>query len=257
MLNVIKNQLQTCFPKELIDQLFSTYTEVKRKYCLNDYRPCCIEGGRFAEIVLRMLQYITQGNYTSLKQNLPNFTDEVFKLSQLPSSAHNDSIRIHIPRAIQVIYDIRNKRNIGHVGGDIDANFTDATLSYTLCNWVVAELLRIYYTSDIQTAQKLVNDLVKIKIPIVQEINGFLKILAPKMSIANKILSLLYCMGSEGATKTQLKTWIKKVNESTFQSSLSRLEYDKAFIHIQEDIVLITDAGTKFVEEKIFEQFQI
>jgi len=251
MINKIKNELKWTFSNELIENLIECYRLVKKKYYLGNYRPCSHEAGRFAEVVMRMLQQTTKGNYTPLGTSLPNFADEVKKLAQLSTSSFCESIRIQIPRTLQVIYDIRNKRDVGHVGGEVDANFSDATLSYTSCSWVLTELLRIYYTSNIDEAQKLVNDTIKIKIPIIQDFDGFLKILKPNLSLPNKILALLYYRASKGATKQELKLWLKKVRTDHFNSTLYRLEHDKAFIHISGDTVLITDSGLRYVEKNI------
>jgi hypothetical protein len=36
------------------------------------------------------------------------------------------SLRLLIPRVLPVLYEIRNDRGVGHVGGDVDANHMDA-----------------------------------------------------------------------------------------------------------------------------------
>lgn len=187
MLREIRQQLEQNFSKELLDKLFESYQLANEHHYLGKHRPCCAEGGRFAEAAIRMLQQITTGTYIPLGKAIPNFNNEVLELERADSK-FPQSIRVQIPRTLQIIYDIRNKRDVGHIGGDVDSNFTDATLSLVCSNWVMTEFVRIYYTSDIATAQNLVNSIVKIRIPLIQDFNGFLKILEQTLSYQIKFL---------------------------------------------------------------------
>jgi hypothetical protein len=252
MLQEIKKQLENTFSRELLDKLFESYQLVSENYYLSKHRPCCFEGGRFAEVALRMLQQVFTGTYIPLGKPIAKFSNEVLELEKADKTKFAESLRIQIPRTLQVIYDIRNKRDIGHVGGDVDANFSDATLSLVSCNWVLTEFIRIYYTSDITTAQNLVNSLVKIRIPLIQDFNGFLKILKPDLKLPSKILAFLYYRGSEGATVKELSQWLgNRVLIGHMNVTLDRLEHEKAYIHRDNDHCFITDTGRKHVEENI------
>jgi len=256
MLEEIKQQLESYFNKELLDKLFESHQCLTEHYYLGRYRPCALEGGRFAEVSLRMLQQVLMGTFIPLGTHIADFTKETRALEQLDKNKFKESLRIQIPRTVQLVFDIRNKRDIGHVGGDVDANFSDATLSLTLCNWVLTEFLRIYYTSDINLAQNLVNSLVKVRIPLIQEFNGFLKILNPSLSLPDKVLSLLYYRGHVGATVKELNTWLaNKAAGNHMNTALSRLEHAKAFIYRNNDRCFITDTGRRHAEEHI--QFSI
>jgi len=252
MLQEIRQQLEQTFSKDLLDKLFESYQLVNEHYYLGKHRPCCSEGGRFAEVALRMLQQVTTGKYIPLGKPIPKFSNEVLELEKADKDKFPESIRIQIPRTLQVIYDIRNKRDVGHVGGDVDANLSDATLSLFSCNWVLTEFLRIYYTSDITAAQNLVNSLVKIRIPLIQDFNGFLKLLKPDMKLPSKILALLYYRGSEGATVDELNKWFGyRILVGHMNITLDRLEHEKAFIHRRNEHCFITDTGRKYVEKDI------
>lgn len=252
MLSQIKQQLESTFDRHLLDKLFESHQLLTEHYYLGRYRPCALEGGRFAEISLRMLQQTLTGSFIPLGIHITNFTDEIRKFEHFDKIKFKESLRIQIPRTIQVVFDIRNKRDIGHAGGDVDANFSDATLSLVECNWVLTEFLRIYYTSDIDSAQRLVNSLVKVRIPLIHDFDGFLKILKPDLKVPDKVLSLLYYRGTEGATVKQLNEWLShRVSGTHMNNTLARLEHEKAFIHRKDDLCLITDIGRKYAEENI------
>jgi hypothetical protein len=90
-------------------------------------------------------------------------------------SNYSDSIRLHIPRAIRVVYDIRNKRDAAHLADDIDPNLQDATLVISNLDWILAEFIRLYHNVSADEAQKIIEGLVARKVPVIEDFDGFLK----------------------------------------------------------------------------------
>ena len=116
-----------------------------------------------------------------------------------------NSIRLNIPRAIRVIYDIRNGRDAAHLGaGDVDPNLQDATLVISNIDWVLAEFVRLYHNVKADEAQRIVDGLVVRAVPAVQDFDGFLKVLNPKLKASEYVLLLLYERGTTGATLDEL-----------------------------------------------------
>lgn len=252
MLNQIKTQLKNNFNSQLIDILFESFIKAKEHFYLGRYRPACLEGARFSEIIIRMLQEKMDGNYIPLGQQIHRFKDIALGFENKNSSQFSESLRITIPHVLIVIYDIRNKRNIGHVNGEIDENYIDATLSITACSWVLAELFRIFNISpNIEEGNKIVNSIIKLKIPLIQDFNGFLKILNPKLGLTEKILALLYYRGEEGCKEEELSLWIKKVRPTNLRRALNNLEDNYAFIHKDGIKYILTNTGRIHVEKNI------
>ena len=252
MLQQVRQHLEQTFNKDLLDKLFESYQLANEHYYLRKHRSCCSESGRFAEVALRMIQEVTSGTYIPIGQPIPRFNNEVVELEKADAKKFPQSIRIEIPRTLQVIYDIRNKRDVGHVGGDVDANFSDATLSLICCNWVMTEFVRIYYTSNIDTAQKLVDSLVRIRIPLIQDFDGFLKLLNPKLLLPDKVIALLYYRDSEGATVEELHLWLaNRTRKDHMNLTLDKLEHYRALIHRKGNRCFITDTGKNYVEENL------
>jgi hypothetical protein len=96
-----------------------------------------------------------------------------------------------------------------------------------------------------------VDSLVEHRLPIIQEINGFPKILQTSFSVPQKILAQLYRRGSLGASVEELKVWLKKVKGPAFSMALVRLEHDKAFVHRDQDQVFITAPGAQHIEAAV------
>lgn len=250
MIDKIKNQLSQSLPNELVEKLIDIYILLKEHYYLEKHRSASFEGGRFAEVGIRIIQYATSGIYTGLDERLPNFHDEVIKIGN--RSGFSDSFRFHIPRTLEVIHDIRNKRDVGHPKGELDANYSDATLSLFSSSWVLVELLRIYYTGNINEAQRIVNDLVQFSMPIIQDFDGFLKILDPTLPLWKMVLIWAFYKRSEGVTFDEIRTWLKERYENRYiRKVLHDLENNKFFLHSVDDRYFITKTGILEVAEKI------
>jgi hypothetical protein len=96
-----------------------------------------------------------------------------------------------------VLYKIRNKRGVGHVGGDVDANHMDAEAVQVMVSRVIAELVRIFHgvtTKEARDteARDTIDALVERKSPVIWEVEGVKRVLDPGMSAKNKVLTLLH-----------------------------------------------------------------
>ena len=101
-------------------------------------------------------------------------------LEQTPPNATrvgDRSLRILIPRVLLPLYEIRNNRGVGHVGGDVDPNFLDATAVYGMTSWVLAELIRVFHNVTTKEAQQTVDALVERKHPLVWQVEGIKRVL--------------------------------------------------------------------------------
>lgn len=250
MLDTVKNQLKHFYPHELVDALLDSYKDLVENFNRSKLRPSEVESGRLCEAIIRMLQYKTTGTYTPIGVSIGNLDTEITRLANLPRTDFDESIRLHIPRTVRVIYDIRSKRDSVHLG-NIDPNLMDATLILNCCKWIVAELFRIELQIPVNEAQKTINYLIEKKIPIVQDFDGFLVTLSPRLSARDRILVLLYYRGKEGATREELSLWLPPKMKTQLTTNLSRLQHDKNFIHRVKSQIYITRAGEQFVEDNI------
>jgi hypothetical protein len=227
MLDRIANNLKAKFDPRLVDELLSAHQEAKRNYFLGGLRLSAVEGGRFCEAAMRMLQQATTGRFTALGQLIDS--DRLFQqLKDIPRRIQPDSIRLNIPRVIRVIYDIRNGRDAAHLADDIDPNLQDATLVISNIDWVPAEFVRLYHDVNADEAQRIVDGLVVRAVPAVQDFAGFLKVLNPKLKASLFVLLLLYERGSSGASFGDLEAWVRPTMRSNLRATLRRLVDDRA-----------------------------
>ncbi len=122
-------------------------------------------------------------------------------------SSFPDSVRFHIPNALDFLYTVRNKRSVGHVGGDVDPNHMDAEAVVGTANWVMAELVRIFHGTSIEEAQSLVDALVEKRIPLVWEVAGKKRVLETYLTNDEATLVLLYHAYPDPVGDRQLQEW--------------------------------------------------
>jgi hypothetical protein len=247
LIQIVELGLTNSLDKTLVHELIGAYVEAKRNFYLGGLRLSEVEGGRFCEAAFRLLQVITTGKFTPLGKQLD--TEKIRdQLGNLPSINFSESLRIHIPRALRVVYDIRNKRNAAHLADGIDPNTQDATLVVSVLDWVLAEFVRLYHTVSANEAQRIVESLVTRRAPAVQEFGGFLKILNPGLQASDHMLLLLYQRGKEGAYYAELFTWARQKMKANLKRTLEQLVDDRAFVHYDGAKYFVTESGIRDVE---------
>jgi hypothetical protein len=170
------------------------------------------------------------------------------RLANLPQASFPDSIRLHIPRALRLVYDIRNNRDAAHLADGIDPNLQDATLVVSVLDWVLAEFIRLFHNVPAEEAHNIVDAIVARSAPAVQEFQGFLKILKPSLAASDFVLLLLYQRSATGATLADLNAWVRPPMRANLRRTLSRLVNDRAFVHFDGTRYLITRSGEAHVE---------
>jgi hypothetical protein len=249
MLSTIRAGLAKFHDSKLVDELIEAYVEAKRNYYLGGLRLSAVEGGRFCEAAYRILEERATKQYLPLGKQLD--TEKLMHtLANLHPTAQPDAVRLHIPRALRVVYDIRNKRDAAHLADGIDPNLQDATLVVSILDWVLAEFMRLYHNVPPNVAQGIVEGLVTRQAPAIQEFDGFLKVLNPRLEAGDHVLLLLYQRGSAGATYFDLSRWVPPAIRGVLNGTLTRLVDDHAFVHFDLPLYYITITGVREVETR-------
>lgn len=245
----IRKSLTAAYDRKLVDELLDAHADAKSNYYLGGLRLSAVEGGRFAEAAFRLLQEETTGKFDPLGTSLK--TEAIIKgLANLAPGTHPDSVRLHIPRALRVIYDIRNNRDAAHLGDGIDPNLQDATLVVSVVDWVLAEFIRLHHLVSVDEAQGIVDELVTRSAPVIQDFDGFLKILNPKLAATDQCLVLLYQRGTAGSEYGELEQWVHPKSRANLRRTLTRLVHDRAFVHRAGVQYIITQTGRQDVEKR-------
>jgi len=130
------------------------------------------------------------------------------------------SIRIQIPRMLIALYEIRNNRNVGHVGGDVDPNHMDAVCVLQMAKWIMAELVRVLHNVSTEEATAIVDGLADRETPLIWEVNGKKRVMSTGLSMRAKALLLLHASNGPVA-EADLVSWIEHSNGSAFDATYS------------------------------------
>lgn len=251
LLNQIRSDLKQNYPSELVDALIDSYIEIKDHYYLDRLEPAELNGGKFVEAAIRILQYVTNNCiYTPIGTEIKDVIGKLRQFEQISDKSIPESYRIHIPRNLCSIYNIRNKRGVGHLGGDVNPNLADASLIIACCDWVLAELYSINFKCTLNQAQNIVNNLVQRRNPLVFEFEDIKRVLNPKLSFKNQTLLLLAGSYPERVSETDLIKWIEPKNTTDFRRKVLKPLHEERFIdYIEKESCLILPPGLKYIDE--------
>jgi hypothetical protein len=240
-------------PKEYRDRLIKAYLGLKVAFADGVFDACGLRAAKYAEVVLRLLQHELGQIPIPFGQKISNLQDECAKLEQLPKAIGSESLRIVIPRALTFLYTLRNKRGIGHVGGDIEANEIDAATAARLADWTLAELIRIYYAIPLEDAQSLLDAIVTRQLPQVWTVAGKKRVLNPKLTYQEQVLILLYGERDNGVVFEDLFEWVEHPRKDRFRSNVVRPLHESRLVEYDEEtqVVILSPTGVKEVEDRL------
>jgi hypothetical protein len=234
---------------ELAGRLLVEFEELTRRFHLGDFRPSELSGGRFGEAAFRICEHVCFGTSTSLDKMLPKTDDLVRNLENTPGTRADPTYRIHIPRTLRLIYDLRNKRDVAHLGAGVSPNFSDASLILGTASWVVAEIVRLSHICDIATAQEIVDGLVQRRVPLIWTEGGIVRVLKPTLDFDEKALVILYHFHPEWVDVGDLVKWVEHSHVTKFRDRVLRPLHDSAKVQLADGRCKILPPGLKFVEE--------
>ncbi|WP_376694489.1 hypothetical protein [Wenzhouxiangella sp. EGI_FJ10409] len=225
----IRAELSSAFPNELVDALVDAYSEIEQAFALGKWKASELDSGHFVEAARRILEYVLFGKYTAIGKPLPGFSDH--ELKKYEQGSGDESYRILIPRILKSIYNLRNKRGVGHLG-NVSPNEMDATYILYSVKWVLAELLRLSSGQDAGVVQSQISGIVERKIGTLWKYEDVVRILNPSCSARDQVLVFLFDESPRSAS--ELQALVEYKNTTNFRKILARLHTSR-LIELQPD----------------------
>lgn len=236
-------------PPGLRDPLIEEYQSIVQNFLERRWLPTELSGGRFSEIVYSILVGHATAKYATKPFKPPNIVEDCKKLEK---NVHVPrSFQILIPRLLPALYEIRNNRSVGHVGGDVDPNHMDAVAVLSMCNWIMAELVRVFHGLSIADAQKVVDALAEVKIPLIWSDGKVKRVLRPELKLNEQLLLLIATSVPDVGTQ-ELIDWTE-YEDTKYLMRTVRTLHSKRLVEFKEDTgrVQILPPGAKVIEEFI------
>lgn len=238
-------------PSSLRGELLQAFDNIVTNFKEGRWEPSELNGGKLCEVVYSILEGYIADAYPQKSSKPSNMLDACRSLEETPTTFPR-SVRIQIPRMLIVLYEVRNNRGVGHVGGEVDPNHMDATVVLYCSKWIMAELVRLFHNVDTEEATVIVEALTEREIPIIWSVNGKKRVLKSNLTMKEKTLLLLFSENKKVA-ENDLASWVEHTNISIYrrdvlvQGHKNRLwEYDK----VGKSITL-SPLGIEYIESNL------
>lgn len=234
-------------------RIIKNYLDLKRNCVENRLDAAGVSAGKLCEVVLRLLQQSIHGTYTPFGTQIVNFPDQCQQLVTSPKTAGTESERVIIPRALAFLYTMRNKRGIGHVGGDVDANTIDIATMARTADWIICELIRLKHGLSLEEAQAIVDGISIRQLPTIWEVAGKKRVLDAGLNAKDQVLLLLYSSSESAVLIEDLCSWVEYSNLSVFKNKVIGVLHKARLIEhdVDTDTVFLSPKGASYVEENL------
>jgi hypothetical protein len=239
-------------PEGLREPLLNAYAEIMRNYRERRWEPSELNGGKLCEVVYSILRGHVDGRMPSRPQKPRNMVDSCRALENADASRFPRSIRVQIPRMLVALYEIRNNRGVGHVGGDVDPNEMDSKVVVEMAKWIMAELVRAFHNLTTDEATEVVETIVERTIPVVWLVDGRRRVLQLGLSKKDEALLLLYS-SSGGVSEAELLNWVEHSNPTVFRRDVLKKAHRERLIEYNAvtGTVRISPTGIAYVEKHL------
>ena len=239
----IHKSLSSAVSAEIADALLAELDQIHVRFSAADFRPAELSGGRFAEVCFRICEHACFGSYKPLGVQLDRTDQLVINLAQTPVAQCDETFRIHILRSMKLLYDLRNKRDVAHLGSSVSPNLSDSTLVLGVANWAASEVVRVYHRCSIEDAQKIVDAIVERSTPLVFDKDGIVRILDPSLSSKQKVLIALYHFHPESVEERKLFQIVEHSHVTRFRNQVLSELHRLAQIDVRDGRALILPPG--------------
>jgi len=234
-------------PNIIAQALEDEYRELESRFAKRDWGPAELNGGRFAEALLRYLEWKGSRSFTPIGTEL--------KRSSLVSAVKNNSaipegLRFHALGCAELLLDIRNKRDVGHLGANIDVNEMDSRLVKRLASWALAEIVRVESQVSPDEGQAIVDRLSARSLSLVEEVGGDLIVVATDLKTEQRTLVGLYQSFPHPWNIAALREAVSYKNRSRFRDILAD-HVSSGLVHLKGNNVYLTRKGAAWVDKNI------
>ncbi|MBI1237174.1 MAG: hypothetical protein GC188_10875 [Alphaproteobacteria bacterium] len=246
-----RSDLLPTLPAKLRDELFDTFDEIERNFRECRWEPSELNGGKLCEVTYSILKGHLDGSIPEKAVKPRNMAQACRELECYPSDFPK-SVRVQLPRILVALYEIRNNRNVGHIGGDVDPNYMDAMCVLHMAKWVLCELIRIFHQLSIDEARLVVEATSQRSVPVVWQIDDRLRVLRPSMTFKDKVLALLYSKPG-GIEAADLFIHVEHKHKSNFLRDVLQKLHDRSLIDFNRSTgkCIISPIGILDVENRL------
>ncbi len=244
---VTPDKALSIIPQGLRTLLFEEFNGIINNFMEHRWASSELSGGRFCEIVYTILDGYAKGKFPSTSNKPSNFVDACRSLEN--NTGVPRSFQILIPRLLPALYEIRNNRNVGHVGGDVNPDLMDSSVVVSIASWILAELVRVFHCISTEEAQQFVDNLAERRISLVWKSGEIRRVLDYKLPMKEQILLLLVSVSGR-VQVDQLFSWIGYKQRGYFNRLVRQL-HNTRFVELHDNTceIEILPPGSEYIIE--------
>jgi hypothetical protein len=247
------NEILARIPEGLRGPMVETFTTIVRNYRENRWEPSELNGGKFCEVVYTILGGHIDGVFPQTPTKPRNML-EACKALENHGSQFPRAITIQIPRMLIALYEIRNNRGVGHIGGDVNPNPMDARVVLEMAKWILADLVRVFHPQSIsiEDATSLVEAISDRTVPVVWSTGSSRRVLDPDLSMREQTLLLLYSVNGP-VLADELFKWVEHSNFAVYKRDVLRRAHVARLLEFSETSgsVSLSPIGVREVETRL------
>jgi hypothetical protein len=179
------------FAPKYVNSAVGHYQNTVQEFQLGKWENSIAKGGKFVEAVLKAL-------WSHVGESVPS--GKRFKAGAIIDALSNkpgtldDTVRLTMPRACRLVYDVASNRGGRHDTGEVDPNEMDASMVVATCSWILAEMLRFSQKGimEMNTVAELIASLNQRKFPFTEEIDGRIYFSLKGLSARDVVLLTLW-----------------------------------------------------------------
>jgi hypothetical protein len=112
-------------------------------------------------------------------------------------------------------------------------------------------MVRLFYNCPIDDAKSIVTSINEVKIPIVADVNGFLRVQNVLLDARQKALVILYQKDPEPVRDIDIALWVRYKNQSRWKTDVLAKLDSEALIHYDGCHCRLLPKGKLYVESNI------
>ena len=216
-------------PGTLRGELLEEYRHLVTDFYEGRWGPSELSAGRFCEVVYSIIRGRADGAYPSHGSKPTPFDAKCRALENETSLERG--LRLLAARILPALYEIRNNRDSGHVGGEVNSNEMDATYAVAASGWILAELIRVFHDTTTEEAQIAVKQVSELRTPVIWSNGTVRRVLKDGLKLEEEVLLLIASAGV--CSVTQLIAWTETSNPTYLRKVMSKL-HDKRLIEASD-----------------------
>jgi len=245
------DKLSSVISPKLLSELLKEYDMTKRFHFLEDWEKSILHASKFSELSLAVIKNVIDDEVIDINNiHFDQLHNDLINRSKI--TGEDEILMLAIPRVARTVYDIRNKKRVAHVKA-IDPNLLDSQYCVSACDWALAQFVMLYLKSDPQEVNSTICSLIEKQIPFVEQFeDGSMVILKENLTFKEQFMVGLYKLGFRVSRK-ELSRILNTYNQ-LINSTAKNLENEK-LVHMNEDGIILTKKGMKFVEDNLLKHW--